>query len=214
MDKIDAIILLNGKIPFKILSKYYKKNIYLICADGASNDLKEHKITPNIIIGDLDSSKKKTLNYFRKKGVEIIKIVDQETTDFEKSLMYSIENNFKNILIFGASSKRQDHTLNNYSVLKRYYKALNLKIIDSKFEIFFIDKSVSFEYPKKKSISIMPMPIAKCITTKGLKYKLENEDLEFGIREGSLNVSESSNITIEFASGDLLLFKRHFHKNR
>jgi thiamine pyrophosphokinase len=214
MNKIDAIILLNGKIPFKILSKYYKKDIYLICADGASNDLKKHKIIPNIVIGDLDSAKKETLNYFRKKGVEIRKIIEQDTTDFEKSLLYSIENNFKKILIFGASSKRQDHTLNNYSVLKRYYEALDLKIIDNKFEIFFIDKIISFEYPKKKSISIMPFPIAKGITTKGLKYKLENEDLELGIREGTLNVSESKNIVIEFTSGDLLLFKRHFHKNR
>jgi thiamine pyrophosphokinase len=214
MDKIDAIILLNGKIPFKILSKYYKKDIYVICADGASNNLKRHKIIPNIIIGDLDSTKKETLNYFRKKGVEIRKISEQETTDFEKSLMYSIENNFKNILVFGATSKRQDHTLNNYSILKRYYKALNLKIIDNKFEIFFIDKEITFEYPVKKSLSMMPIPIAKGITTKGLKYKLDNEDLEIGIREGTLNISESRSVSIEFVSGDLLLFKRHFHKNR
>lgn len=214
MVKIDAIILLNGNIQFKILNKYYKKDIYLICADGASNDLRKHKIIPNIIIGDLDSAKKKSLNYYRKRGVEVRKIEEQDTTDFEKSLLYSIENNFKNILIFGASSKRQDHTLNNYSVLKRYYKTLNLKIIDSKFEISFIDKKISFKYPKRKSISIMPLPIAKGITTKGLKYQLENEDLELGIREGTLNISDSNYISIEFSSGDLLLFKRHFHKNR
>jgi thiamine pyrophosphokinase len=213
MNKIDAIIFLNGDIPFKILNKYCKKNIYLICADGASNSLKKHNIIPNIILGDMDSSKKNTLIYYRKKGVEIRKIDDQETSDFEKSLLYCIENNFKNILIFGASSKRQDHTLNNYSVLKRYYKSLNLKIIDKKFEIFFIDKHIAFNYPKKKTLSIMPMPLAKGIKTKGLKYKLDNEDLEFGIREGTLNISDCKEIKIEFTSGDLLLFKRHFNRN-
>jgi thiamine pyrophosphokinase len=123
-----------------------------------------------------------------------------------------MENNLKNILIFGASSKRQDHTLNNYSVLKRYYKSLNLKVIDSKFEIFFIDKKITFDYPKGKSISIMPVPFAGGITSNGLKYKLDNEDLELGIREGTLNISKKKNISIEFTSGDLLLFKRHFHK--
>ncbi|MFA5404140.1 MAG: thiamine diphosphokinase [Ignavibacteria bacterium] len=212
MDKIDAIILLNGNIPFKILNKYYKKSIYLICADGASNDLKKHNIIPNIILGDLDSIKKDTLNYFRKKSVEIRRIDDQETTDFEKSLLYCIENNFKNILIFGASSKRQDHTLNNYSILKRYYKVLNLKIIDRKFEIFFVQKHLKFKYPINKLISMMPMPLAKGITTRGLKYELENEDLEFGIREGTLNISDDKEIKIEFTSGDLLLFKKHFHR--
>lgn len=213
MNKIEAIIFLNGKIPFKILDKYYKNDIYLICADGAANELKEHKIIPNIILGDLDSAKKDTLKFYKKKGVQIRKIEEQDTTDFEKALMYSIENNFRNILIFGASSRRQDHTLNNYSVLKRYYKALNLKIIDTKFEIFFIDKNISFDYPKKKSISMMPMPIAKGITTKGLKYKLTDEDLELGVREGTLNVSEEINISIAFKEGDLLLFKRHFYKD-
>jgi thiamine pyrophosphokinase len=213
MYKIDAIIFLNGEISYKALKKYYKGNKYLICADGASNSLKKHGITPNIILGDLDSSKKDTLNYYAKKGVEIRKIEDQETTDFEKSLMYCLENDLKNILIFGASSKRQDHTINNYSVLKRYYRSLNLKMIDDKFEIFFIEKEIKFKYPKQKSISMMPVPIAKGIITTGLKYKLNNEDLELGIREGTLNISDSKKIKITFTSGDLLLFKRHFHKS-
>lgn len=214
MEKTEAIILLNGKIHFNIFKKYFNKSIYLICADGASNSLKKRKIIPNIIIGDLDSAKKSTLKYYRRKGVQIRKIEEQETTDFEKALLYSIENNFKNILIFGASSKRQDHTLNNYSVLKRYCKALNLKIIDSKFEIFFIDKNISFDYPEGKSISMMPMPFAGRITTTGLKYQLSNEDLELGTREGTLNISKKNNISIEFEKGDLLLFKRHFYKDR
>jgi thiamine pyrophosphokinase len=214
MNKIDAIIFLNGEISFKIFRKYYKKKEYLICADGASNSLKKHDIIPNIILGDMDSSKKSTLNYYAKKGVEIRKIEDQETTDFEKSLMYCLENNLRNILIFGASSARQDHTLNNYSVLKRYYKSLKLIMVDDKFQIFFIEKEIAFKYPKNKSISMMPVPIAKGITTAGLKYKLNNEDLEFGIREGTLNISDRKKIRITFTSGDLLLFKRHIYKNQ
>lgn len=212
MPKIDAIIFLNGQIPFETVKKYNIEGIYLICADGASNSLMKQKIIPDIILGDMDSSKPGTLKYFRKKKVEIRKIDDQETTDFEKSLLYCIENNLKNIIVFGASSRRQDHTLNNYSVLKRYYKSLNLKLIDNKFEIFFLDKKFTFKYPKGKSISIMPVPYAGGITTKGLKYRLDNEDLEIGIREGTLNLSEKKNISIEFKSGDLLLFKRHFNK--
>lgn len=213
MKNADAVIFLNGKIPFKLLDIYNIKENYIICADGAANMLLAHKITPNIIIGDMDSARKDVLKKFRKKGVEIRKIDEQETTDFEKALLYCVENNLKNLLIFGASSKRQDHTLNNYSVLKRYYRILNIKIIDLKFEIFFIDRSITFDYPKGKSISMMPMPVAKGITTKGLKYKLSDEDLEFGIREGTLNTADGNSISIEFKEGDLLLFKRHFFKS-
>ncbi|HEY5123334.1 MAG TPA: thiamine diphosphokinase [Ignavibacteria bacterium] len=206
-----TVIFLNGKLPpLKIIRKYLLKNSYIICADGGANRIRAFKIIPKIILGDLDSIKKETKEYFRKKKTEIRKIDEQNTTDFEKSLLYCIENNLNNIIIFGAISTRSDHTLNNFSILKRYYKTLKLKIIDKKFEIFFIDKSVEFDYKVNKLISFLAFPFAKGVTTNGLKYPLQNEDLEFGVREGTLNLSESDKITINFLEGDLLLFKKHF----
>jgi len=83
-------------------------------------------------------------------------------------------------------------------------------MIDKRFEIFFIRNRIEFDYKKDNIISLMPMPIAKGITTSGLQYKLEDEDLEFGVREGTLNKATSDKILINFKSGDLLLFKRHF----
>jgi thiamine pyrophosphokinase len=52
----------------------------------------------------------------------------------------------------------------------------------------------------------MAMPTAKGITTKGLKYSLNNESLEFGVREGTLNKTSAKSISISFKSGNLLLF--------
>ena len=54
------------------------------------------------------------------------------------------------------------------------------------------------------------MPKAVKINSKGLKYKLKDLDLEFGIKEGALNESTSSRVSIDFKSGNLLLFKKHF----
>ena len=206
-----TLLFLNGDFPsLKILKKFYKKSSCIICVDGGANNLIKTKIKPDIIIGDLDSIKKKTLKYFKKKGSEIIKIVEQETTDFEKSLLYCLEKNLDNIIIFGAISRRPDHTLNNFSVLKRYYNKLDIKIIDKQFEIFFLRKKIEFNYKVNNVISLMALPVAKGITTEGLQYKLNNEDLEFGVREGTLNNAVSEKISISFSSGDLLLFKRHF----
>ena len=211
MNELDSIIFLNGKLPRrKIVEHYIKKTTYIICADGGANKIKDYSILPNIILGDLDSINRGSTKFFSKKSIEIRKIEDQDTTDFEKSLMYCIENNIKKCLIFGAISRRSDHTLNNFSILKRYYKSLELKLIDSRFEIFFINNSLSFNYKKNKTLSFMAMPYAKGIITNGLKYPLNNEDLEFGVREGTLNESISDKITIQFSEGDLLLFKKHF----
>jgi len=206
-----TLIFLNGNFPpSKILKKFSKKSSFIICADGGANGIIKTSIKPDIIIGDLDSVKRKVLKHFKKQGSEIKKIEEQDTTDFEKSLKYCIENELSNILVFGAISRRPDHTLNNFSILKRYYHKLDVKMIDKRFEIFFIRNRIEFDYKKDNIISLMPMPIAKGITTSGLQYKLEDEDLEFGVREGTLNKATSDKILINFKSGDLLLFKRHF----
>jgi thiamine pyrophosphokinase len=210
MKKNNVIVFLNGEMPKRILRSFPLEHCYKICADGAANKLKTINITPNIILGDFDSIKKSTIEYYKKMKIEMRKIDEQETTDFEKSLMYAVENGLNDILIFGAISRRPDHTLNNFSIMKRYYKILNMKIIDKKFEIFFIDKKIEFDYKTGRTISLMPLPFARGIKTEGLEYALNNEDLEFGIREGTLNISNSNKVKIIFCEGNLLLFKKHF----
>jgi len=203
----NTILILNGDLPsLKSIKQYCKASDYIICADGGANGIVNSDIVPNIILGDLDSIKPKNLNYFKKKGVEIRKISEQDTTDFEKSLFYIIEHNLDNVIVFGAVSSRPDHTLNNFSIMKRYYKILNIKMIDKEFEIFYVKNTVSFKTEVGKTVSFMAMPTAKCITTKGLKYSLKNESLEFGIREGTLNKTSAKTINISFKTGHLLLF--------
>lgn len=210
---MQTIIFLNGDIPgLKFAKKFIKKGSFILAADGGANYLMKAGIKPDLIIGDLDSAAAGTLKYFKKKKVNIIKIEEQETTDFEKCLIYCMNQKLNNIIVFGATSLRPDHTLNNFSVLKRYENKLSVKIISGEFEIFFINKSFKFKSKPGETVSILALPIAKKINTKGLQYSLKNENLEFGFREGTLNKSVSDLVSITFQSGSLLLFKKHFIK--
>jgi len=213
MENRRAIIFLNGKLPEeKLMSKYKVSQFYKICADGAANSLIKTNISPDIILGDLDSITKDVSNYYKNKGIEILKISEQETTDFEKSLNYGISEGFSDFIIFGAISERPDHTFNNFSVAKRYYDSIKLLFIDTTFEIEFITGKIKFDYRKNHTVSLLPFPLAEKVKTTGLKYKLNYEDLELGVREGTLNVSSAKKVSIEFNSGDLLLFKKHFFR--
>jgi thiamine pyrophosphokinase len=208
---MNTVIFLNGEFPsVKIVNSYLKKTDYIIAADGGCNYLKSENILPDIVIGDLDSAKKSSLKFFEKKNIRILKIEDQETTDFEKCLIYCREKKLNLIKVFGAMSMRADHTMNNFSVMKRYCKKLDIKLVTEEFEIFFINKNFNFKYKKGGIISFLPLPSAKGITTTGLKYSLKNESLEFGRREGTLNNAISDNVSISFKNGSLLLFKKHF----
>jgi thiamine pyrophosphokinase len=213
MNKNSAVLFLNGnKTNIKIINKFLSKKSLIVSADGASNYLKHMKVIPDVIIGDLDSITQKNLRYYSQKKVKVVKLEEQETTDFEKALNYILKLKIKKISVFGAMSKRYDHTLNNFSVLKRYYKNNNITFYDNKYESFYCSKSLSFKYKTNKIVSFLGMPYATGIVTEGLKYTLKNETLYFGIREGTLNESVSDKVKIKFKKGDLLLFRRHFLK--
>ncbi|MDQ3194257.1 MAG: thiamine diphosphokinase [Bacteroidota bacterium] len=206
-----VLLFLNGTAPgLNLLKGYLNEKAFIISADGASNYLKRFGVLPDLIIGDLDSISKSTFDYYIEKKVEIIKSADQDTTDFEKCLRYCIRKRLKHITVFGAISGRPDHTLNNFSVLERFYSRLNVKIISEEYETFFINKKISFRYKINETVSLLALPKAGGIVTSGLQYPLNNESLEFGVREGTLNKSTSKKVTVAFRSGSLLLFKKHF----
>ena len=67
----NVVILLNGDFPsHEIPLSVLNKSDYIICCDGAVNQLEEFGISPDLIIGDLDSinndiKKKNTKKSFR-----------------------------------------------------------------------------------------------------------------------------------------------------
>jgi thiamine pyrophosphokinase len=61
--------------------------------------------------------------------------------------------------------------------------------------------------PINTTISLFPLSgKVSGITTKGLKYPLQNEALENGVRDGTSNEVISTPVSIAYDVGDLLLF--------
>ena len=210
-----CLIVSNGELSKKLLNKFQslnkpRKKLKIISCDGASDFLYSCKITPDYIIGDLDSINPKTLTYFKNKKVTIKKIHNQNLTDFEKALRFAIFKKLKNIFVVGFSGKRLDHTIANLSILKKYTKKARIRIYDDTFESFYINKSTEFDYRKGATVSLLALTKAAGIKTEGLKWKLNRETLEFGAREGVSNIANAKLVRIEVSKGDLIVFKKHF----
>ena len=208
-NKNSCLIVLDGEINKSLLVKYRRSaNQLFISADGASNKLYKWKIIPDYIIGDLDSITPKAITYFKKQKVIIKRIAEQEHNDFEKCIKLALSKKISNITAIGYGGGRSDHFLNNFNVMKRYYKKCRIRLIDKDFEIFFAEKTTEFNCKTGETVSLMAMPKAEGITTYGLQYPLKNESLEFGIREGTLNKAIKNKVRIEFKKGNLLIFKK------
>jgi len=83
---------------------------------------------------------------------------------------------------------------------------LKITFLDNHGSYFLADKKTVLQNCKHKTISLVPFPKAKEITTKGLQYPLNKEDLAFGKRIGTRNKAIENEVEISFKSGNLFVF--------
>lgn len=196
-----AFILLNGAEPSSLpdLSQYE-----IVCAiDGAYNHFKKQHIEPDLVTGDFDSIHEIPTT------VEVIKTPNQVFTDFEKALQILKQRGFHYIDVYGGSGKEHDHFLGNISTALQWKTGLKITFYDDFGKYFFIEDYFKTRNVKGQNISLIPMPTAKGITTKGLLYPLTNENLTFGERIGTRNRASENEVEISFNSGDLLIYVSH-----
>lgn len=202
-----AIILCNGKPPAKNqLEEVLTDQTLFIAADGGADSAKSLGFTPDVVIGDMDSYQPAADD-----GFEIIHDPGQETNDLEKALSYALKQNITDVIVFGATGLRTDQTLKNLSVLKQYRDRFSSMLFrDAICDILLPASPFRKTLPVGTSVSLFPLSgRVEGITTKGLKFALNNEDLENGVRDGSSNESTGPEIVIEFKRGDLLVIINH-----
>jgi thiamine pyrophosphokinase len=200
-----ALILANGNPPSKrLFRKYLLSADWFICADGGANTAVRFGSTPHLIIGDFDSVRKETLHVFSK--VAIQKLKDQNSTDLEKALTAAIRKRCTEIVVLGATGGRLDHAIGNLSALAKFSCKSTIKFIDDTGEFIPVGHKLEITLPVGTSISLLPLSRCSAIVTTGLKWNLNNESLQLGIRESTSNIVASSHVNIKVRSGDLIAF--------
>ena len=199
----DAIICLDADIPDP--SFFHElRDLPVFAADGAGVRLNKLDIEPDYIVGDLDTFDKSRLAG-KNISSTVIRMPDQETNDFEKTLKFAQSKQNETLLIVGIHGGVLEHTLNNWSVFMRYAKMMDLCIYDKgRYGIPAFD-SISMDLKQNEIISLIPQPKA-VLTTHGLKWELNNENIELGYREGARNIAINGEVNIEIHSGSLLIF--------
>ncbi len=199
----DVVLCLDSTLPpLEIFYVFSDKKI--IAADGAALRLLKMGIEPDYIVGDLDTFNKNPLSKQIPKN-KLFYQPDQQFNDFEKCLKFALKKKIKSIIIFGFHGGELEHTLNNWSVLKKYSKKIELCLYDKGRYALPLYFPVKLKLNKGEMISLLPQPKVK-ITTKNLMWELNNEILELGVREGARNIAIKQDISLIISEGELLLF--------
>ncbi len=199
-----ALLFINGVPPENLPDTI---NYSLIaCSDGAFHYLKEKGFPLeklDFISGDFDSHSGKDETIYHEK---FIFTPDQNKTDFEKSLEIIKERGYKEVDVYGGSGGEMDHFLGNLTVAFIFKDDLKITFFDDHSHYFFAPNILVLNDVKNKLISLYPFPKAENITTKGLKWSLIKENLEITNRIGTRNFAQENSVTIEFDTGNLVVF--------
>lgn len=204
------MIVLAGNPPSDDLLMWRMEDAdYSIAVDGGFLSFRHIDKIPDLLIGDFDSLPDYDQIEGRFPNLDIQRLNEQDTTDFEKALRWISGNlKIKNLVILGGLGKRTDHLITNLLIAS---------VADQSLVITFDDdtewmRRVTPDCPlilhgrKGANLSILPVDESGGVTTQGLKWELEGERIGGGRIIGQSNECISDKVEIHCDSGSLFVF--------
>jgi len=191
-----AVILANGDYPVhETALRLLEEAEMVVCCDGAANEYIRRGGKPVAIVGDGDSLAPEYRALLHQ-------VSEQDTNDLTKAMRYLQAKTVSEVIILGATGKREDHTLGNISLLIDYFKQGVKVRMYTDYGIFIPCKNRTvFSTEKGQQVSIFNFGAVN-MHSEGLQYPL------FDIGnwwQGTLNEALSGTFTID-AEGYYLVY--------
>lgn len=207
-------IVLNGEVEnyTKIRDIITKEDYdYIICADGGANHTYNMEITPDYIIGDLDSVDEKLVSYYKNTGVKFEKFpAKKDETDTELCIYLARDLKATRIDFIAALGGRIDHTITNINLLY-YLKEMDIipRIISEKEEMYIaVNEEITISGNVGDIVSVIAINgDADGVTLKNLEYPLDNYYMKYGVPIGMSNVMLSNECKVKVKKGNLIIIK-------
>ena len=163
----------------------------LIAADGGALPLLRAGIVPHVAIGDMDSIDAAGLDELAAHGVALRRFPrEKDETDLELALLYAAATGATAIDILGALGGRWDHTLANVALLALpELRERRARLLADRQTLFLVRDAAMLEGHAGDTVSLLPLAgDAHGVTTKGLRYPLDNATLSYERARGVSNV--------------------------
>ncbi|MBU5426487.1 thiamine diphosphokinase [Tissierella pigra] len=205
-----GLIVSSGTITnYNRLKEIINEVDYIICADGGMEHLMKINKLPNVILGDLDSISKLTLEYIVNKNIPIEKYSSiKDSTDTELAMEYLIDRGCDEIVLMGVTGTRQDHTMASILLLDTLYnRGIKANIVDDNNIIYLTDNYLEIEHLEGHYTSVIPISNTGIIVSlKGFFYNLDNKLIPFGSTLGISNKIVEDIGIVKIHKGKALIF--------
>jgi thiamine pyrophosphokinase len=207
---MNVLIFANGDEPaegWEWVRPYLLPSPVLIAADGGARHLQRLGLTPDILVGDLDSLDVESRRAFIEKGVELI-IAPQEKdeSDLELALKYAAEKYQETIMVFGANGGRLDQIISNMLLLSiPELSGMEVNLIEPHQKAWMVENQTTIKGKPGDLVSLLPLwGEVQIRRTDGLKWLLNNEWLSPGPARGVSNQLIGNEASVILSAGRLL----------
>jgi thiamine pyrophosphokinase len=198
-----TVIVADGTFPHHEIPLSYIRNAErIICCDGGAEKLIKSGFIPDAIIGDMDSLNQSIAGRFQDRT---FRVAEQETNDLTKAVAWCKERGYLDLIIVGATGKREDHTIGNISLLAEYIRDVNVKMVTDTGILIALKESSGVSSFPGQQVSIFSIDPATEITSDGLRYPLERRKIE-NWWVATLNEARGESFRLEFSHGRVIVY--------
>lgn len=203
-DKFPGVVIVaDGTFPsHPVPLGYLKEASLIVCCDGSTESLVNAGLIPGAIVGDMDSLSENLTSRFADR---IYLDENQETNDLTKAVMWCHESGYDDLVIVGATGKREDHTIGNISLLAEYVRIARIIMITDTGTFYPFLKSCRVPSLPGQQVSVFSIDPETEITSSGLKYPLVKRKLK-NWWEATLNEATGDYFELEFDRGVVIVY--------
>jgi thiamine pyrophosphokinase len=205
-----CLLVLAGQPPSdELITWRMEEADYSIAVDGGYLCFRQAGLVPDTLIGDLDSLSEEEHPGSEFPELKVMHLHEQDSTDFEKALNWiQVNTNIKKLIILGGLGKRTDHLTTNLLVASVADQSLEITFDDDQEWMRRVTPScpLSLHGRKGANLSILPLCESSGVTTKGLQWELNSENIGGSKIVGQSNRCKSDLVEIKCETGNFFVF--------
>lgn len=208
-----TVILADGDFPVHpIALSALRSAKRVICCDNAATALLSHAMEPTAIVGDLDSFPGHLGGRFADR---VVHIAEQETNDLAKAFRHCIAQGWRDIVVLGATGRREDHTLANLSLLADF-------VAEAPEAVLMTDHGLFHALPAPggtvatipgQQLSLFSFDPTERLTAQGLAYPVRSLPLHRWW-QGALNEATGDSVALSFEGAPVLVYSAYPNAGR
>ncbi len=205
-----AVIFVNGILDYEHdPADLLKDTDLIIAADGGAVHCQDLNITPDILIGDLDSIDPALVEVYSGKNVTIHRHPKKkDATDLELAIDLAVEKGAWKIRLLGALGGRWDMSIGNILLAAAdKYQKQQISLIDRNCSLRILHPGNDHHLSGApgRRVSLVPLKDdAQGVTLSGFQYPLRDHTIPFGSSLGISNIMTDSTAVVQHKGGVLL----------